>query len=549
MPVHAAGSFPRRQPQTEYSEPRGDGRSSSVRSSLANGARISHYRVLKNLPRTEDALALLRRVGAEVKGIMRKHGWHLPLLTEFSGFSKSPPDLLGMNRNSGQTIFLRLRYPSSERTLTDSFLPFEDIIGTMLHELAHNKRGPHDEIFYEVLSGLEEEWYEMKRNGGWMAGDGFDSHGQTLGSLEGLGPSNVPFRRLPQTAADKADMRRRHEELSRGGPRQLGGLATTGNEHLASLRRAGATPAELAAQAADIRKKSESSCPSTQTEREGAVKWYEEEDLVLGVKVIAIEEDSDTEEEIQSSTPRPEENADDSVEVTHTKKAAIHKTPKEAITIDSSSDEEAVDHGRKTNANVSQQDSQQSDDIEVVSEVIKKRPPTALAKSKPTTSSTTDRKKGYLSMAAGNGARSTGIPSLARRKSDSPPPRTRLRGELNISGRVAEEALKSMRSRRTQPVPQMNHTPPSDIWTCQACTLTNAGALSFCEACSAPRPGLRQSLADQMWTLQQDVQPGNGSKNVLLSDKAWRCSSCGYFMDGEKADLWCCSSCGSLARK
>lgn len=273
MPVHGHGTFSPRGGETEYREPGG-----SIR------PRIQQYRALKGLPRAEDALQLLRRVGAEVKGIMRKHDWTLPLLTEFSGFSKNgtAPDLLGMNRNSGQVIYLRLRHPTVNRALTDSFLPFEDIMGTMLHELAHNSRGPHDEIFYKILEGLEEEWYEMKRNGGWMEGDGFESHGRTLGSLEGLGPAsgNVPIRLVGQKAAEAAEKRRRYEELSRGGPRRLGGLSSTGVRQQAT-----SMPSSAAAQAAERRRRSEQSCPSTQSAREGAVKWHEEEDLVLGVKV------------------------------------------------------------------------------------------------------------------------------------------------------------------------------------------------------------------------------------------------------------------------
>lgn len=497
MPLPGRGSFPRSQPQTEFSEPSSAGFGSAPRGQLVSGARIAQYRALKNLPRAEDALQLLRRVGAEVKGIMRKHDWHLPLLTEFSGFSKNGTDLLGMNRNSGQTIYLRLRYPSSDRKLTDTFLPFEDIIGTMLHELAHNKRGPHDEIFYKVLSELEEDWYEMRRNGGWMQGDGFDSHGRTLGNLEGLGPAmqNVPVRQAAQKAAEMAERRRRAEELSRGGPRRLGGLATTG----LGVAGAPAQLAQLASQAAERRRHGEQSCPSTLAEGDGAVKWHEEQDLSLGVTVITIDEGED---EIHEDPPHPQHT--DRLPKTRQTDDGTARPP--TITIDSSSEEE---------------DEDDSQDVIVIKETIKKRPSQRprIPPDQPRSSST------------------------ARRRSQSPP-RTRLRGELNISGRVAQEALQSMRAR--------NATSPSEeertaFWTCQTCTLSNAARRELCQACSAPRPKLSLFDSDQQTAIV--LARSKPTERQQHDTKSWQCTACGMVMDRERAELWCCVECGQLARK
>lgn len=56
--------------------------------------------------------------------------------------------LLGLNINRGAEIRIRLR--DSEST----FFPYEHVLGTMLHELAHMARGPHDAQFYAVLDEL-----------------------------------------------------------------------------------------------------------------------------------------------------------------------------------------------------------------------------------------------------------------------------------------------------------------------------------------------------------------------------------------------------------
>lgn len=68
-----------------------------------------------------------------VKPIMRNHGWSLPNLSEF--FPKNP-NLYGINIDRGAKICLRLR-PAHD---PHSFLDFDFILGTMLHELTHNIR-------------------------------------------------------------------------------------------------------------------------------------------------------------------------------------------------------------------------------------------------------------------------------------------------------------------------------------------------------------------------------------------------------------------------
>lgn len=106
---------------------------------------------------------------------MKAHNWKIGTLAEFyrSG-------LLGMNTNRGAKIELCLRYHNNE----NEFLPWEEILGTMLHELAHNIRGPHDEQFYKALNDLNNEYDKIVASG--YTGEGFDSNGQRLGTKTGL---------------------------------------------------------------------------------------------------------------------------------------------------------------------------------------------------------------------------------------------------------------------------------------------------------------------------------------------------------------------------
>ena len=88
---------------------------------------ITEFSHERSRPREAEALLKLRKIASLVKPIMRHRGWTVGVLREFYPEQRN---LLGLNVNKGQSICLRLRYPSDER----QFLPFEDVVDTMLHE-------------------------------------------------------------------------------------------------------------------------------------------------------------------------------------------------------------------------------------------------------------------------------------------------------------------------------------------------------------------------------------------------------------------------------
>lgn len=109
---------------------------------------------LPNFPRQAEAQAILEQVAAQVQPICAAEGraWKVFVAEEFF---PADPGLLGMNRGQGQTINIRLR-PANDRT---SFLPYHDILGTMLHELVHMEIGPHNAAFYAMFDKL---WGEVE---------------------------------------------------------------------------------------------------------------------------------------------------------------------------------------------------------------------------------------------------------------------------------------------------------------------------------------------------------------------------------------------------
>lgn len=174
---------------------------------------------LKRRARSDQALDLLHKISALVKPIMKNHGLKVGTLCEFYPKNKS---LLGLNVNHGVKICLRLRFPSNE----NDFLPFESILGTALHELSHNKFGPHDAKFYKYLDELTKEMELLMAQG--YTGDGFFSKGNTLGGR------NLS---LAEARKKSADILEHRATLSAGSGQKLGGSSKPKGQSIKDLIR------------------------------------------------------------------------------------------------------------------------------------------------------------------------------------------------------------------------------------------------------------------------------------------------------------------------
>lgn len=114
----------------------------------------------------------------------------------------------GVNWNRGQKICLRLRYPGD----ANQFLPLEQVVDTMLHELSHIVHGPHDEHFHALWNKLRDEHEDLIRKG--YTGEGFLSEGKRLG---GRRVPKEEARRIARVAAEK------RRTLASGSGQRLGG--------------------------------------------------------------------------------------------------------------------------------------------------------------------------------------------------------------------------------------------------------------------------------------------------------------------------------------
>ncbi|CAN6214737.1 unnamed protein product [Urochloa humidicola] len=143
---------------------------------------------------------------------MRRHKWRVKVLSEFSPRN---PRLLGLNVGAGVEVKLRLRRDGRDH----DFIPYEEVLDTMLHELCHNARGPHDAQFYKLWDELRKECEELVSKGITGTGQGFDGTGRRVGGFT-IHPPPPAIRQATLAAAQK---RARNGALLPSGPRKLGG--------------------------------------------------------------------------------------------------------------------------------------------------------------------------------------------------------------------------------------------------------------------------------------------------------------------------------------
>ncbi|KAJ1663416.1 hypothetical protein IW140_005035 [Coemansia sp. RSA 1813] len=210
---------------------------------------IGSIHTLKREPKKDEAQLLLQRIAALVRPIMQKRGWKVTRLREFYPRNAN---LLGLNVNQGMEIRIRLR-PAHDNS---QFLRYEDLLGTMLHELVHIVRSPHDAEFYRTLDELKAEAEILLARG--YTGDGFYSAGHKLGA--GL-PHSVSLHMRREEALQAIEARKRLQKLGLGGPpRKLGGELGIPGTPLAAAQKQRYTPAQMAAMAAEQRRRDEKWC-------------------------------------------------------------------------------------------------------------------------------------------------------------------------------------------------------------------------------------------------------------------------------------------------
>ncbi|KAK1782935.1 WLM-domain-containing protein [Copromyces sp. CBS 386.78] len=117
-------------------------------------------RPLPHLPNPSRSQAFLQRLAADpgIRAAMRAHQFTVGLLTEMDPGQYTAANhegvtrILGLNRNKGEVIELRLRTDAY-----DGYRDYKTIRKTLCHELAHNVHGDHDRQFWDLCHQIEKE--------------------------------------------------------------------------------------------------------------------------------------------------------------------------------------------------------------------------------------------------------------------------------------------------------------------------------------------------------------------------------------------------------
>ncbi|RDW76658.1 putative zinc metalloproteinase [Aspergillus mulundensis] len=150
-------------------------RSSSGIHTLSSTANANTYtfhalKPLPYLPNPSRSLHFLTRLRDDpgIKAAMAKHRFSVPLLTEMdpAQHTTSESRTLGLNRNKGEVIELRLRTDAY-----DGYRDYRTIRRTLCHELAHCVHSEHDRDFWDLTKQIEGEVERGDyKSGGRMAG-------------------------------------------------------------------------------------------------------------------------------------------------------------------------------------------------------------------------------------------------------------------------------------------------------------------------------------------------------------------------------------------
>lgn len=185
---------------------------------------------LQYLPNPEKSKRYLERLASDpgIKASMRKHKFSVGLLTEMNPAEHTTHEskTLGLNRNRGEVIELRLRTDSY-----DGYRDYKVIRKTLCHELSHNIHSDHDRKFWDLTKQIEKEvdqndhlhgGHKLSSDEFYVADDSYDESHADLGGwqggefvLGGTSSSQGLTRREIMARAAESRLRREREAVER----------------------------------------------------------------------------------------------------------------------------------------------------------------------------------------------------------------------------------------------------------------------------------------------------------------------------------------------
>ncbi|KAL6302393.1 WLM domain-containing protein [Sparassis latifolia] len=170
----------------------------------------------------EDARQLLRALAAQLRPVMKGHGFVVNSLEEY----EHNIVFAGRNWNNGEVVELVLRGASG------AFLPVSWLMSTLCHELAHIQHMNHGSAFQALWTKLRNEVRALQSKGYY--GDGYWSSGTRLADSSRVGGQSLDASDMPEYMCGGAQKRTRPTSLRR----RRGAGAKTGAQ-TAKKRKAG----------------------------------------------------------------------------------------------------------------------------------------------------------------------------------------------------------------------------------------------------------------------------------------------------------------------
>ncbi|KAI5204765.1 putative zinc metallopeptidase [Aureobasidium subglaciale] len=445
-------------------------------------ALFGSYEHLMDCPQPEEALIRLRKIASLVKPLMRKRSWKVNVLTEFL-----PDDerLLGLNINKTFKICVRLRYTHNPGT----FLPIEQCVDTLLHELSHIIFGDHDSNFHALWDELRDDHETLVLRG--YTGEGFLTGGNKLGG-GGPVPPQHEMRRLARASAEKRRV------LQRGFGRTVGGRRAPPGRDLR----------KILADAADRRATIDRGCASGTAQADNLAqqagrhtfKTKAEEDDANNRAIAEALFDLIEEEEAQKmkgmfSTPSPTGG------LTWSKEHGLVATGSDLLNNDMPQSEEeqmrwALQESVKGDRSRKRQLSVDNEDVQVLEQ------PSPLTRGP--------------------------FGTIARK--DTP--------FIDLTQDDEDDVQATLPNTHTPSAPDNN-------WTCRRCTCINPQTYLVCDACGGERPAFMVQTSgssnivrkgDTHTTLVEKKRPKEQSPG-------WHCRECGTLVEHK---WWCCTLCGLM---
>ncbi|TFK28098.1 WLM-domain-containing protein [Coprinopsis marcescibilis] len=194
---------------------------------------VNFITALPSVPEIQqESLHLLRALVAQVKPIMKKHGFSVNSLEEYE-YNRV---FAGRNWNHGETVEIVLRRPGGD------IYPTSWLMGTLCHELAHIKHMNHGSDFQALWRQLRTEVRELQNRGYY--GDGYWSSGQRVADSARVSGAGIDSGEFPEFMCGGAQQRsqptarRRRIGVPRGKRKEVTPSLHTGRQ-TARKRKAG----------------------------------------------------------------------------------------------------------------------------------------------------------------------------------------------------------------------------------------------------------------------------------------------------------------------